>query len=250
MLLSARNVHLTREKNGAVFNLFVPLLHLQAGDIIAVVGQSGCGKSTLLDILALILRPQAGEMYLQNAKLGKVELMQANAPTLACIRRQSLGYVLQSGGLLPFLNVRDNILLPARLLGLKEAETIQWLNILLETLGIASQMHKKPQHLSGGQRQRVAIARALIHKPAIVLADEPTAAVDSDTAQNICTIFRQVVQNSGAAAIIVSHDKELMRHHADAWAEFDLKTDNLGHVHSTLLWPSSHIPSVQGRIYA
>ncbi len=250
MLLSARDVRLTREKNEAVFNLSVPMLSLQAGDIIAVVGQSGCGKSTLLDILALILRPQQGEMYLQGADQAKISLMQANAPTLARIRRQSLGYVLQSGGLLPFLDVRENILLPARLLGQNEATTHTWFHELVDALGIANQVLKKPQHLSGGQRQRVAIARALIHKPAVVLADEPTAAVDSGAAENICTIFRQVVQHSGAGAIIVSHDRELMARHADARAEFELKTDAQGHVHSTLLWPSSHVPSVQGRIYA
>ncbi len=250
MLLSARDVRLTREKNEAVFNLFVPLLHLQGGDIIAVVGQSGCGKSTLLDILALILRPQAGEMYLQGADQKKISLMQASTSQLARIRRQSLGYVLQSGGLLPFLNVRENIMLPARLLGLNEKKTSAWLNDLVDALGIANQVTKKPQHLSGGQRQRVAIARALIHKPAVVLADEPTAAVDSDAAENICTIFREVVQYSGAGAIIVSHDRELMARHADAWAEFNLKTDAQGHVHSTLFWPSSHVPSVQGRMYA
>ncbi len=250
MLLSARDVRLTREKNEAVFNLFVPMLYLQSGDIIAVVGQSGCGKSTLLDILALILRPQEGEMYLQSADSKKVSLMQASAPVLARIRRQSLGYVLQSGGLLPFLSVRENILLPARLLGLNEKETTVWMHDLLDALGIANQISKKPQHLSGGQRQRVAIARALIHKPAVVLADEPTAAVDSDAAENICTIFREVVRYSGAGAIIVSHDRELMARHADAWAEFTLKTDTQGHVHSTLVWPASHVPSVQGRIYA
>ncbi len=250
MFLSARDLELTREKNGAVFTLAVPMLHLQTGDIVAVVGQSGCGKSTLLDILALILCPQQGQMSLQSADEHVVNLTQASASVLAQVRREKLGYVLQSGGLLPFLNVRENILLPARLLGISEKQSHDWLHTLLENLGIASQVDKKPQHLSGGQRQRVAIARALIHRPALVLADEPTAAVDSDAAQNICSIFRSVVQESGAAAIIVSHDKELMRAHADAWAEFTLSTNAQGHVRSTLQWPISHIPSTQGRMYA
>ncbi len=250
MLLSARDIQLTREKNGAVFALSVPILHLQEGDIVAVVGQSGCGKSTLLDILALILRPEQGQMSIQCADEEKVSLMQANTQLLARIRKEKLGYVLQSGGLLPFLTVRENILLPARLLGISEKKSSEWLHALLEALGIANQVDKKPQHLSGGQRQRVAIARALIHRPAIVLADEPTAAVDSDTAENICSIFRKVVQESGAAAIIVSHDKELMHNHADARAEFSLSTNEHGHVHSILQWPSSHMPAAQGRMYA
>ncbi len=250
MLLSARDIELTREKNGAVFTLSVPLLHLKAGDVIAVIGQSGCGKSTLLDILALILRPQQGQMSLQYADENSISLTQASAGALACVRKQKLGYVLQSGGLLPFLSVRENILLPARLLGISEAQSAAWLDVLLDRLGIANQVDKKPQHLSGGQRQRVAIARALIHRPALVLADEPTAAVDSSAAQSICRIFREVVQESGAAAIIVSHDKELMYQHADAWAEFSLATNEHGHVRSTLQWPTTHIPSTQGRIYA
>ncbi len=250
MFLSARDIELTREKNGAVFTLSVPILHLQQGDVVAVIGQSGCGKSTLLDILALILRPNQGDMSLQCADEKKISLTQASAQVLARVRKEKLGYVLQSGGLLPFLTVRDNILLPARLLGIPEAHSTPWLEQLLKNLGIANQVDKKPQHLSGGQRQRVAIARALIHRPAVVLADEPTAAVDSDAAQSICQIFREVVQESGAAAIIVSHDKELMYQHADAFAEFSLCTNAQGHVHSTLQWPQTHMPSTQGRLYA
>ncbi len=250
MILSARDIYLMREKNGAVFTLSVPLLHLNVGDIIAVVGQSGCGKSTLLDILALILRPDNGQMYIQCAGEKKINLTQASTSTLAWVRRQELGYVLQSGGLLPFLNVQENILLPAKLLGLKDNKTLEWFYFLLNALGITNQVNKKPQHLSGGQRQRVAIARALIHRPTVVLADEPTAAVDSDTAENICAVFRKVVRSSGAAAIIVSHDQELMRKNTDAWASFKVKTDSQGHVHSSLIWPKTHRPSLQGRVYA
>lgn len=240
MKLSARNIGLSREKNGAIFCLHVPFLSVQAGDIVAVVGQSGCGKSTLLDILALILRPDEGSMELRRADSSSVELTRASATTLARVRRRDLGYVLQSGGLLPFLNVRENILLPAKLLALPEGKTEKRLFELLEELDIVQQINKKPQHLSGGQRQRVAIARALIHNPSLVLADEPTAAVDSDTAERICDIFQRVVRNSNASAIIVSHDKELMQRYADATASFSLTTKADGAVHSTLVWPEMH----------
>lgn len=247
MTLSAQDLRLTREKNGAVFSLHVPFLHLQTGDIVAVVGQSGCGKSTLLDMLALILRPQGGQMSLERADSKNIDLMRASALSLARVRKRDLGYVLQSGGLLPFLSVRENILLPAKLLGIKKKETEEWLDALLDTLGIREQVNKNPQHLSGGQRQRVAIARALIHKPAIVLADEPTAAVDSDTAENICAIFQHVVRSSGSAAIIVSHDKELMEHHSDARATFSLQKQANGAVLSTLHWPEFSSPLLKGQ---
>ncbi len=251
MQFFAQDLCLRREKNGAVFCLHVPELDLQSGDIVAVFGQSGCGKSTLLDILALILRPQEGELKIrrrgveQPKQQGEApkrvviesDLITASPASLAGIRSKDLGYVLQAGGLLPFLSVKENILLPAKLLGLKEKLVLERFTDLVETLGIANQIEKKPQHLSGGQRQRVAIARALIHSPSFVLADEPTAAVDIDTAENICKIFREVVTQSGAAAIIVSHDRELMMKHVDAYAEFEVKSRGENEVHSTLIWP-------------
>ncbi len=240
--LSANNLSLRREKNGAVFCLHVPHLEVQSGNIVAVLGQSGCGKSTLLDILALILRPHSGEMKISRQNENELNLIQASASALARVRSKDFGYVLQSGGLLPFLSVRDNILLPAQLLGLKSSIVEKRFRDLTETLGISNQVNKKPQHLSGGQRQRVAIARALIHNPPFVLADEPTAAVDSATAENICEIFREVVSNSGSAAIIVSHDRELIEKYVDAKAEFEVKTHSANEVHSTLHWPKNIQP--------
>ncbi len=234
MQLLAENINLIREKNGAVFSLHIPGLDIQHGDIVAVVGQSGCGKSTLLDILALILEPQSGKITLSTQGDTTV-LTNAKPSLLAKIRKQHLGYVLQSGGLLPFLNVKENILLPANLIGISGKKLKQRFDNLMDILDIGNQIHKKPQHLSGGQRQRVAIARALIHSPSLVLADEPTAAVDSDTAENICTMFKQIVSGSNTAAIIVSHDRELMKKHVNTWAEFEVKTLENGEVHSTLL---------------
>ncbi len=236
MHLSAKDLGLRREKNGAVFCLHIPHLELQAGDIVAVVGQSGCGKSTLLDILALILHPDTGTLQINDKYNNMLDLMRAEASVLARIRKERLGYVLQSGGLLPFLNVQENIMLPAKLLGVKKQEARKRFEELVETLGIEGQINKKPQHLSGGQRQRVAIARALIHSPSIVLADEPTAAVDIETAENICAILCKVVETCNASAIIVSHDRELMKNHVNAWSEFSLTTIAKDEVHSTLNW--------------
>ncbi len=239
MQLSAHNIRLTREKNGAVFHVHIPSMYMRTGDVIAVVGESGCGKSTLLDILALILRPDAGSMSMECAGRKKVSLTRANAAALAHIRSHDLGYVLQTGGLLPFLNVRDNILMPAKILGLDKKSTEARLQNLLELLKITDQKYKNPQHLSGGQRQRVAIARALIHKPSLVLADEPTAAVDSKTAEDICKMFQEVVKNSGAAAVIVSHDRSLMLRYANAIAEFTVEKLSDDEALSTLKWPTN-----------
>lgn len=259
--LSARNLTLTREKNGAMFTLRVPQLDLESGKILAVVGKSGCGKSSLLDMLALILRPDPpGPPHHEKRKEGPggpagggggsglppsasglflhgrgkpLCLTGAGERTLARVRGRDMGYVLQSGGLLPFLSVRDNILLPARLLGRKDGELLPRLRLLAATLGIDEHLDSKPQHLSGGQRQRVAIARALIHSPRVVLADEPTAAVDSQTAEGICAEFGRVRDNN-IALVIVSHDRELMERHADSLVTFELSRDSRGFPVSTL----------------
>lgn len=241
IVLSAQNLTLTREKNGAVFTLRVPRLELRAGSILAVVGKSGCGKSTLLDMLALILRPDRpqgkdADLILHRKGNNSLSLITASAHTLADVRGTDMGYVLQTGGLLPFLSVRDNILLPARLLGWERRKTTDRLNQLVATLGIGEQLNKKPQHLSGGQRQRVAIARALIHSPQLVLADEPTAAVDSDTAESICAEFGKV-RNTQTALVIVSHDLELMQRHADAIIGFTALRDDRGNPVSILGTP-------------
>ncbi|RPO64990.1 ATP-binding cassette domain-containing protein [Pseudomonas aeruginosa] len=161
------------------YRLRVPALELRAGRQLAIVGPSGCGKSTLLDLLALALAPDPG---------GRFEFLAGERPQdiaalwrdgrqdrLAALRRQHCGYVLQSGGLLEFLDVRRNIGLPCALLGAPSAERVQ---ALAERLEIGDQLDKKPAALSVGQRQRVAIARALAHAPRLLLADEPTAALD------------------------------------------------------------------------
>jgi putative ABC transport system ATP-binding protein len=132
---------------------------------------------------------------------------------LAHIRRSQIGYVLQSGGLLPFLTVRDNILLPCALNGLAD----QWevLEILAARLNISDQLTKKPRYLSGGQRQRAAIARALAHRPSVVLADEPTAAVDRINAGEIGRIFKSLAEEMGVTLLLASHDQQMVSATAD-----------------------------------
>ncbi len=241
--LAVQELYLERVKGNATFRLHIPFLELIEKRIVAVVGQSGCGKSTLLDMLALILKPNASKkpgglrkMDFQNAHNNIINLLEANAAVLASIRCKELGYVLQSGGLLPFLNVQENILLPAKLTNCAPKETAIWFDELVTTLGIQNHIYDKPQKLSGGQRQRVAIARALIHRPSIVLADEPTAAVDSENAKIICELLKNAIHACGAAAVIVSHDHTLMLSQGFEIAQFSLQVHG-EFVNSTLLWP-------------
>ncbi len=224
--LQVRDLCFEREKNGVSFALRIPELSVQAGDITAVVGESGCGKSTLSDLVALILEPTSCACHTLSTAWGPVDVRAASEGERARIRGRDIGYVLQSGGLLSFLNVLDNIMLPGRLLGYPEPAVRERALALARAMGIEGQLRKKPQFLSGGQRQRVAIARALIHQPRLVLADEPTAAVDAYTAREICSIFRSIAVSERAALLIVSHDRNLMHEYADWEVSFTLTHGN------------------------
>lgn len=213
-----------REKNGFRFSLHIPHLDVCPGQTLAILGQSGCGKSTLLDLLALVLKPtRAQEFSLLPGTGSRLDLTTAAPSVLASVRSSEIGYVLQSGGLLSFLNVRDNIILPGKLAGLPANALHKRLDSLAERLGIADQLGKKPQHLSGGQRQRAAIARALVHTPKLVFADEPTAAVDQVTASEIFGIFQDIVKEMRTALVVVSHDVSLARRFADRVATFTIE---------------------------
>ncbi len=194
------------------YRLRVPALELRAGRQLAIVGPSGCGKSTLLDLLALALAPDPG---------GRFEFLAGERPQdiaalwrdgrqdrLAALRRQHCGYVLQSGGLLEFLDVRRNIGLPCALLGAPSAERVQ---ALAERLEIGDQLDKKPAALSVGQRQRVAIARALAHAPRLLLADEPTAALDPLNAERVMRLLVEQGRERGACTVVATHDERLAR---------------------------------------
>ena len=220
-----RDVVKTRSKGGVSFTLRVPSLDIYRGEFCSVVGPSGCGKSTLLDMLALVLEPSAvGRFRLTVPRYGGLEECDIHGLTenkAARIRRDNIGYVLQSGGLLSFLTVRENILLTAQISGFQV--TAQDFSQLIEVLGLGDQLKKKPQYLSGGQRQRVAVARALIHRPGIILADEPTAAVDYPTALDIRDELHGLARQMGAAVIMVTHDRSLVEGIADRQVNFRLE---------------------------
>ncbi len=225
-IVRLRDVKRYRGGGERTFELVVPELRIERGRFVALVGASGSGKSTLLDLLGLVLRPSAGGTFLFSPDGGGVDTVdivetwrQGNDDPLAALRRRSIGYVLQTGGLIPFLDVSHNIGLPLRLLGRKpEGRTI---SAALERLGLGGYEEKMPSTLSGGERQRVAILRALAHGPAMVLADEPTAALDRERARHVVEHFRELAQAQGTAIVMVTHDEQLVSGLADMVVRFN-----------------------------
>jgi putative ABC transport system ATP-binding protein len=209
-----------RAQAGVYFQLIVPEIKLAPGQFVAVIGPSGCGKSTFLDILGLVLKPQSVKGFCIAGQKAPIDLTGISQAGLAAVRSRHIGYVLQTGGLLPFLSVRQNIALPLRLIGQKDHGRVE---ALAKSLGIIEQLDKLPSFLSGGQRQRVAIARALIHAPRMVLADEPTAAVDELTAIEIRDQFRELSLKSGTTTVMVTHDRSLLRGQVDRVFSFRLE---------------------------
>ena len=212
-------------RGGSSFELHVPALQIAAGQMVAIVGDSGCGKSTLLDMLALIMAPTQVQRFeldfpLAAQRYDVAQLWAEGAESaLAGLRRRHLGYVLQTGGLLPFLSVRDNVLLPARIKGVEPVN--QRLNDLAERLGLSRYLDRPPDALSIGQRQRAAILRALVHGPDLLLADEPTAAVDKLRARQIMDDLQALARDAAVAVVVVTHDLELIAGRADGTYTFD-----------------------------
>ena len=178
-------------------------LELQAGDFVALRGESGLGKSTLLHIIAGLERKDAGAVHLCGQD---VDALNDDARTL--LRRQQIGFVFQSFHLLPQLSARENIALPWRLNALPRRELQDRIQDLAEQLGIVQRLHALPRELSGGEQQRVAVARALIHRPALVLADEPTGSLDPERAGDVLALLGQLATAAGAAVLMVTHSAE------------------------------------------
>ena len=232
MVYDLLNVSKVREKANARFVLKIPQFSLNPGDFVAFVGESGCGKTTLLDLLGLISPPSTADLFDLDFENGlRDSVIGSGEKRLAILRRRYLGYVLQSGGLLPFLTVGENIQLSCRVNGLPASVGLRG---LAAQLGIEAQWDKKPAFLSGGQRQRVAIARALAHSPNVVLADEPTGAVDKLTAREIRNLLSKAAKDRGATVIVVTHDEALLADITNRVFTFSVERQSPNEVVSTV----------------
>lgn len=181
-------------------------LVVQRGELLALTGPSGSGKSTLLNLCGLIDTPDAGEIMLGGTA---VQGLGEQARTL--LRRDALGFVFQSFNLVPVMTVAENVDYPLFLAGVPAAERRERVAQQLGAVGLQAHAHHRPDALSGGQRQRVAIARALVKRPRLVIADEPTASLDSHTADQVLDLMRARGQAEGAAFVIATHDSRLTR---------------------------------------
>ena len=169
------------------------------GTFTAVMGPSGSGKSTLLQTAAGLDRPTSGRAW-----IGDIELSRLSETKLTKLRRTKIGFVFQAFNLIGALTVEENILLPLRLSGVGPDR--RWLAEVVERIGLGQRLHHRPSALSGGQQQRVAIARALAMRPEVIFSDEPTGALDTQTAAEVLTLLRSVVDEHGQTVIMVTHD--------------------------------------------
>ena len=181
-------------------------VRVEPGEFLAVMGPSGCGKSTLLHLLGGIDSPTSGQVLLDGADLGSLSDTERSI-----IRRRRLGFVFQKMNLLPTLSALENVALPLRIDGQGRAAAQVTARAVLERLGLAKRIAQFPHELSGGEQQRVAIARALVIRPAVILADEPTGALDSVNGQIILNLVRECAQQ-GQTIVMVTHDTNLARH--------------------------------------
>ena len=179
---------------------------VEAGEYVAIMGESGSGKTTLLNILAALDRPTSGEILLNGKSLSKI-----SQNKLAAFRRDNLGFVFQEFNLLDTFSIQDNIYLPLVLAGVPYEEMERRLKPIADTLDISHILKKFPYEVSGGQKQRAAVARALITEPQIILADEPTGALDSKASDTLLRLFGQVNQ-AGQTVLMVTHSIKAASH--------------------------------------
>ena len=177
---------------------------VKEGEFVSIVGQSGSGKSTLMNIIGALDRPTVGEYNLDG-----VDIEKAKDHELSALRNKKIGFVFQTYNLIARTTALKNVELPMMYAGVSRSERTQRAKMLLEQVGMTDRMHHKPDELSGGQKQRVAIARAMANNPSIILADEPTGALDSATGRLIMDIFHKLHEEQGKTIVLITHSPEL-----------------------------------------
>ena len=180
-------------------------LDIDRGEFVAVVGRSGSGKTTMLDLMGLLLRPTSGSLFIDDIDTGKL-----GDRELARVRAHRIGFVFQEYNLLSGLNVLENVMLPLRYV--KDGKNGRSRAVeLIERVGLSDRVRHRPSELSGGQAQRVAIARSMVNSPSLILLDEPTGAVDTETAQQLVDLLKRLNREDQVTVVIVTHDLDIAR---------------------------------------
>jgi len=180
-------------------------IRVERGELVAVVGRSGSGKTTLLSLIGALDRPTSGSVRVAGelvSEMGERDLVR--------FRRRSIGFIFQAFGLLPILSAAENVEIPLRLVGTDPLERDRRVAHLLELVGLGDRAQHRPYELSGGEQQRVAIARSLANNPSLLLADEPTGQLDSQTGHGIMALVRAIVRGEGTTGIVATHDPALI----------------------------------------
>jgi putative ABC transport system ATP-binding protein len=196
-----KDFQLGEQKSRILFDIN---LQINAGELTMLVGPSGCGKTTLLSIISGILSATSGDVLINDVNITKLSDSQK-----VDFRRKNLGFIFQQYNLLPALSAVENAAIPLIADGVKSEEACKKAALILCEIGMQDHLEKLPSQLSGGQQQRVAIARALVHKPQVIVCDEPTAALDATTGHKVMEILRDNALKNGCAVIVVTHDNRI-----------------------------------------
>lgn len=180
-------------------------IDIKEGALTILRGRSGSGKTTLINLLGAIDYPSQGEIYFDGTDITKISDMKRDE-----LRRVNYGFVFQSGALMPKMNALENVDFGLRISGAKVNDRERWAKKCLEIVGLTQRMNHFPLELSGGEVQRVAIARAIVHKPRLIFADEPTAALDTSMGIQVVKIFKDLVKNEGLTVVMTTHDPNMM----------------------------------------
>ena len=203
-MITTKNIH---KYYGDVQVLKGVNLHIKKGEIVAIVGPSGAGKTTLLQILGTLDKPLISEEF--DLSLNDTSLQSLSDKELSSFRNNHIGFIFQFHQLLPEFTALENVCIPAYIGKKNKKETEIRAKELLDFLGLSHRIHHKPNELSGGEQQRVAVARALINNPSVILADEPSGNLDSESAKNLHELFFKLRDEFGQTFILVTHNKEL-----------------------------------------
>ncbi|MFI1745906.1 ABC transporter ATP-binding protein [Thalassobellus sediminis] len=203
-MIQAKNIH---KYYGDLQVLKGVDIHIKKGEVISIVGASGAGKTTLLQILGTLDRAYKKEDF--QLSINNIDISSLNDKALAKFRNEHIGFIFQFHQLLPEFTALENVCLPAFIKGTKKADAEKRAKELLDFLGLSHRYNHKPNELSGGEQQRVAVARALINNPALIFADEPSGNLDSESAENLHSLFFKLRDEFGQTFVIVTHNEEL-----------------------------------------